>query len=222
MDSDSALGGRPSRNRRTCLVITVAIETSTTEGSTALFRDGELVFSQVFQAGRNHSSILFVALEKALGMASLGSGDQIVVGLGPGSYAGVRIGIAAAIGLSVATGASLVGIPSVAALKRGKVLALGDARRDTFYFAQVDDGQCFEGPLLLTSDDLAAKLAEFGAEWQRVASEPVAGISNLTLRYPSATRLGQLAIQGVSIVARDHLEPIYLREPYITQPKPRK
>ena len=203
-------------------MITVAIETSTTEGSTALFRDGELLFSQAFQAGRNHSSLLFVSLQKAVALAPLGRGDQIVVGLGPGSYAGVRIGIAAAIGLSIATGASLVGIPSVAALARGKYLALGDARRDTFYFAQLDDGQCLEGPVLLTADALAEKLATFPPEWQRIASEPVPGISGLTLRYPSATRLGQLAMDGVSIVARDHLEPIYLREPHITTPKPRK
>jgi len=203
-------------------VITVVIETSTTEGSTALFRDGELLFSQAFQAGRNHSSILFVALQKALALAPLGKGDQIVVGLGPGSYAGVRIGIAAAIGLSIATGASLIGIPSIAAMERGKYLALGDARRDTFYFAQVDDGKCLEGPVLLTADALAEKLEGISSDWQRIASEPIPGISGLTLRYPSATRLGHLAMAGMSIVARDHLEPIYLREPHITTPKPRK
>lgn len=202
-------------------MITLAIETSTNEGSVALFRDEELLFSNSFQSGRSHSSILFVALEKALAVAPIGAEDQIVVGLGPGSYAGVRIGISAAVGLSVATGAKLVGIPSIATLGGGRYLALGDARRETYYFAKVDEGACLEGPILVTAEELAAKLSATESEWRRISSESLPLVPGLEIAFPSAVRLGQLAVAGRSVIARDHLEPVYLRDPHITLPKPR-
>ncbi len=75
----------------------------------ALFRDAELVFCESFTADRSHSSELFAVIERALaGGGAARSG--LLWGWDPGSYAGVRIAIAAGIGLSVATGAELVGV----------------------------------------------------------------------------------------------------------------
>ncbi|RYF02799.1 MAG: hypothetical protein EOO40_12900, partial [Deltaproteobacteria bacterium] len=81
-----------------------------------------------------------MALEKVRNIAP--KVDQIVIGLGPGSFAGVRISIAAALGMQLIQDAELVGIPSVAALETGtpRYIAVGDARRDTFYWSEVEAG----------------------------------------------------------------------------------
>jgi len=191
---------------------TLVLETSTPRGGVALFRAAELVFSHGFTADRSHSSSLFTVIESALGAER--RPDQIVVGLGPGSYAGVRVAIAAAIGLSVATGAELIGIPSVAALGEGEYLALGDARRGAYSFAHVRNGEVIAGPLLLNRGELEGRLGGLPA----YSSEEL-GLPGVEIRYPLAERLGRLAIAGRSIYARGVLEPIYLREPHITTPK---
>jgi tRNA A37 threonylcarbamoyladenosine modification protein TsaB len=165
-------------------------------------------------ADRSHSSGLFAVIERALtGDVRL---ERIVVGLGPGSYAGVRIAIAAAIGLSVATGAELLGIPSVAALEDGEYVAAGDARRGGYSFAHVRDGEILRGPMVLTREELVEEIAVVGV---RVFSPEELGFTGFEVRFPQVDRIGRLAVEGRGIYARGVLEPIYLREPHITGPK---
>jgi tRNA A37 threonylcarbamoyladenosine modification protein TsaB len=72
-------------------------------------------------------------------------------GLGPGSYAGTRIAIATAIGLEASTGARLASLPSICALESDTSTygVIGDARRQTFFFAEVRERECVTAPLLL-------------------------------------------------------------------------
>jgi tRNA threonylcarbamoyl adenosine modification protein YeaZ len=196
-------------------MVTLVIETSTPRGGVALFHGRDLLFGESFTADRSHSSGLFAVIERALAPGA--PPGQIVAGLGPGSHAGVRIAIAAAIGLSVATGAELLGIPSVAGLAGGEYLALGDARRGAYSFAHVRDGEMLAGPMLLTREELDARLA--GAPVPIYSSEEL-HLAGVELRFPDAERLGRLAIEGRGIQARGALEPLYLREPHITLPKP--
>lgn len=198
----------------------LAIETSTPHGSVALLRDGEVAFSARFIADRSHGSALIPPLEEVRGMVD--ALDIIAVGLGPGSYAGVRIAIATAMGLGLALGARLVGLPGVAALDvdAPRYIAVGDARRDTFYFTHVVDGACIEGPLLLGAREVAERVAALPG-LPVFAPEPVAIFPQATVAFPDAVRLARLAAAGRGIVAEGALEPLYLREPHITQPKPR-
>ena len=197
-------------------MMTLAIETSTAQGSVALFENEAVLFSESCQAGRSHSSQLFAVLERALQAAP--RVDCVAVGLGPGSYAGVRIAISAATGYAVATGARLIGIPSIVTLDPGDYVALGDARRESYYFAVVRGGECTDGPLLIPTAELPERL-----EWARAqglpvfASEDLAEAPDAVVRFPCAERLGHLAIADRAVVARDALEPIYLRDPHITQ-----
>ena len=194
----------------------LAIDTSTPQGSVAVLSDGAWLFSEVCEGGRTHSSQLFAVIERALAVSP--RIDQVAVGLGPGSYAGVRIAISAAVGFGIATGAQVLGMPSIAALEEGDYIALGDARRETFYFAQVRDGECVEGPVLLTSAELHEKLDQ-AAGLPIYTSESLPAFPCAQVRYPSAERLARLAVSGRSVIARDNLEPIYLREPHITAPR---
>lgn len=142
-------------------MITLAIDTSTTRGGVALLADGALMLEENFLADRSHSAALFAVLERALAIISGQRLDQVAVGLGPGSYAGIRIAIAAAIGFEIGLGAQPIGIPSVAALETEErhFIAIGDARRETFYFTRVEGGICVEGPLLATEAELRAHSA---------------------------------------------------------------
>jgi tRNA threonylcarbamoyladenosine biosynthesis protein TsaB len=196
----------------------LAIDTSTARGSVALLVDGAMRLDETFAADRSHSASLFAVLERARGLVT--TIDLVAIGLGPGSYAGVRIAIAAAMGLELGLGARLVGVPSVAALETDapRYLAIGDARRETFYFTRVEEGVCAEGPLLATAEELRERLAAL-ADWPVFAPAPLAAFPQVVVALPMAARLARLAAQDRGIVARGDLEPLYLREPYITQPK---
>jgi len=198
----------------------LAIDTSTTHGSVALLAGGALAFEERITADRSHSSSLFTTLEKVRAVTE--RLDQIVVGLGPGSYAGVRISIAAAIGLRLSLGARLVGIPSVAALETEarEYVVIGDARRESFYFSRIENGVCAEGPLLATEAELAERLKTVSA-LPLLAMAEVPQFPATQIALPSAAILARLGAEERGIVATGDLEPIYLREPHITQPKSR-
>lgn len=204
----------PKNNRRS--VITLAIETSTPHGGVAVHDGDTLLFSEGFVSDRGHSSLLFPLLQAAL---ARGPVEQIAVGLGPGSYAGVRIAIATAMGLELTLGVPLVGLPSVAALAGDRAYtAVGDARRVTWYWTKVARGVCVEGPLLLDDAEFRGRLA--ATEGPIFSTEPLPELAT-QIAFPSAETIAALAAQGRGIVATGALEPIYLREPHITKPKPR-
>jgi tRNA threonylcarbamoyladenosine biosynthesis protein TsaB len=200
-------------------MIVLALDTSTAQGTVALRRDGELLLEANFPADRSQSSELFPILQRAVELAP--RMDRIAIGLGPGSYAGARIAIAAALGLSCAVGAELIGLASVAALAGapGHYVVIGDARRETFYFTVVEGGICTEGPLLLAADMLRERLAQNVLPVYATAAIP--GFPQATVALPSAAVLAAAAAEGRGILQRGDLEPLYLREPHITTPKVR-
>ena len=198
----------------------LALDTSTDSGSVVLVRDGVVLLDETFSAERSHSTALFTALERARALVE--TIDTIAVGLGPGSFAGIRIAISAAIGFQIALGCRLVGLPSVAALDTAEAhyCAVGDARREAFYFTEVKDGRCVDGPRLVTADGLQTLAQQF-AETPFFTTAALPALPRATVALPLARRLADLAAAGLSIVAREVLEPLYLREVHITLPKPR-
>lgn len=197
---------------------TLALEMSTARGSIALEDEGEVQFDCQFAADRKHSGAFFENLEHCL--RRFGRPEQIVVGLGPGSYAGVRIAIASALGLRVATAASLVGIPSICALdvEVDEYGVIGDARRQSFFFAKVKGARLIEGPILESARELEVRLKE--SALVIYASEPLPQFPLATLVYPDATRLAKFAREHAGEIHDvQMLEPIYLREPHITVPR---
>jgi tRNA threonylcarbamoyladenosine biosynthesis protein TsaB len=203
-------------------MITLAIDTSTMRGVVALLADSVLQLDESFVADRSHSASLFSVLERARALIPGRQLDQIAIGLGPGSYAGVRISIAAAIGLEFSLGAKLVGIPSAAALETHEAhyLAIGDARRETFYFTRVENGVCCEGPLLATEADLRARISAH-SDLPVFTSVAMPEFPGTRIALPSAAEIARLAAENIGAPVTGDLEPIYLREPHITQPKTR-
>lgn len=203
----------------------LGMESSTDLASVALWGGGRVLFEETFPSKRSLSADLFPVLWRLL--EPVGAVDRVVVGLGPGSYAGVRIAIAAALGLQAVWGCELVGIPSVAALSGAgeRYQVIGDARRGTWYYTRVERGVCVEGPLLADSADALRGLLQkaTGGEGQCMevyATEPLPSEWGAGLRFPSAAALASLAAGGIGIVQNAALEPLYLREAHITKSAP--
>jgi tRNA threonylcarbamoyladenosine biosynthesis protein TsaB len=197
----------------------LALELSSGQGSVAWLENDREPFVRIFANDRKHSGMFFEILQ--LCSLEFGIPDAIVVGLGPGSYAGVRIAIATAMGLRAASATKLIGIASICAMDTAarEYCVIGDARRASFFFGRVNDGKLMEGLSLHTGVELEIKVMK--SSFPLYASEPLPQFPKATLAYPSARRLAEVACDQVDEIADTRsLEPIYLREPHITMPKP--
>lgn len=195
----------------------LAMDLSTGRGTIASAEPGRDTVEVGFANDRKHSGEFFQNLQQTL--QRFGTPELIVVGLGPGSYAGTRIAIATATGLRAASGARLLGLSSLRAIDTdaAEYCVIGDARRQSFFFARIARRECVEGPLLCTRDELLTRLA---ANADPVfASDKIADAPEARLAYPSARVLASIAAASSVHAAAEPLEPIYLREPHITQPK---
>jgi len=166
---------------------------------------------------RSDSSALFAGLEAAV--AACGLPDALCVGTGPGSYNGLRAGIAAARGFSTALGIPLHAIPSPLSLGAPDQTywAVGDARGGHYWIACVGEGSFLEEPVLLTPRETAIRL-ESHSGLPILGSSPLAEIPMLRVTTPDATRLAILSKKTDPLTFTP--EPLYLKPPHITAPRP--
>lgn len=192
----------------------LALELSSAVGSIAFRSGGQPLLVRQFPADRKDSGLFYENLSSL--RKQCGLPERIVVGLGPGSYAGIRIAIATALGLRAANSAELVGLPSICALEGGAYRIIGDARRSSYFWAEVEDGNCIAGPTLLNEEELRTRMEE-PSELPIFSSQPLPQFAGILLAYPAAEILAAL---GERASPNDKpLEPIYLRPPYITTAK---
>ncbi|MEM1296269.1 MAG: tRNA (adenosine(37)-N6)-threonylcarbamoyltransferase complex dimerization subunit type 1 TsaB [Verrucomicrobiota bacterium] len=199
----------------------LAIETSTPNAHLAILshEGDEVVFETRFHSDRAHNSRIFDPLASALEAAN--DLTRLAVGTGPGSYSGVRVGIAIANGLAVAKGIDVVGLPSISTLF-AHGLVVGDARRNAFFVAGITDHQMTSPPEIQSADEFRETVSSALADGRSVASmdaTPPLGITEIELLSPNATKLGILAAE--LDVSDQAIEPVYVREPYITKEKPK-
>lgn len=196
----------------------LALELSSPRGSLAWREDGSTAFAREWRNDRKHSDAFFENLK--LARQEFGAPDKIIVGLGPGSYAGIRIAISAAIGLQAASGAELNGYPSICAMEShtDEYCAIGDARRQSFFFARICKNDLVSGPDLLSEAELQTKLTDLDPKIPIFSSDKLPQVARLEMRHPSAELLTRLAQSARHGFASPPLEPIYLREPHITTP----
>ena len=204
----------------------LAIELSTARGQIALIHGEEVLFEETFTSERSHNSRLYQPLGRALDAAADGL-DLIVVGTGPGSYTGVRIGIAAAQGVALARSVPVIGWPSVGApgeIEENSFYVAGDARRGGFYVFYFGGDSCPRAPLLLSEAEFRQWHGDHGAD-RIISFDPIAplGLPGITLCHPSALKLARIASamsepERASLASRP-LEPLYVREAFITKAK---
>jgi len=197
---------------------TLALELSTSRGSLA-WQDGEIEFTREWPNDRKNSAAFFESLQAVRG--KFGAPETIIVGLGPGSYAGTRIAISAAIGIQLSCGARLIGYPSICAIQchAQEYCAIGDARRKSFFFARILENEVIEGPMLFSEAELKAKLESIDSATPVFSSELLPQFQRPVVSFPTALILARLAKEPRRRFCLPPLEPFYLREPHITMPK---
>jgi tRNA threonylcarbamoyladenosine biosynthesis protein TsaB len=183
-----------------------------------------------------HGARVLVLLEQALAQGGVewDAVERIAVGVGPGGFTGLRIGIATARALAQGRGLPLVPVGSLAALaagSEGTVAAVLDARRGEVFAGVWEDGRERIAPAALAPAALAGRLAELDAPVQAVGDGAVrfrteleqAGVvvpaDGSSVHRISAAPLCRLGAVGEP-AERDGLLPDYLREPDAKPPQP--
>lgn len=194
----------------------LALETSGATASIAVAEDGTITAERRFAAPRGRGAGIFTMLEK---LRPFWAGlDRIALGLGPGSYNGLRVACALAGSFRLALGIPVVGAPSPCLLdvEDADYLAVGDARGGQIHVARVSGHTLRAEIRLLPHAELAREVAENGIAVYRTG--PLAHADEVTEAAPSAAVLARLA-PSLAPLGPGPVLPIYLKPPHITQPR---
>jgi tRNA threonylcarbamoyladenosine biosynthesis protein TsaB len=217
----------------------VGFDTATADTAVCAMRGGEVLYEATLgptaDGSPQHSTALLAEVERAVAVS--GGWDRvgmIAVGRGPGSFVGIRIGLATARGLAASTGTSAGGICTLDALGRGMVeredganLAVLDARRgEVFAALYSSQGERLWEPLVIAPEALARRLSGLPAPLRAVGSGAIRfrqELADRDLDIPddadpahriAARHICALAgIAGYGYGDGDSLDPIYLRPP---------
>ncbi len=219
-----------------------AIDTSTALGTIALYDGGVLVAEDARRVSNAHGESLLPMVDALFATVGWSPRDvgRWAVGVGPGSFTGVRIGVATVKGIVMATGAELVGVTSLDALGASLEGVADDVPVASVLFAmkgelflQVRRGaDLLRAPANVKIELAPAWLAEAQAGGMLLVGEASSLVPALPFEsaagrrveapydLPRATRIAEIAMRRASD-ALDAVEPLYVRPPEITLPKPR-
>jgi tRNA threonylcarbamoyladenosine biosynthesis protein TsaB len=231
----SAPSSSGSKGRSGAALIVVGFDTATVDTAAGAWRDGEPLHEALLgpsgDGGPRHATALLEEVEAAAGAA--GGWEQVdllAVGLGPGSFTGVRIGIATARGLGASLGLPLAGVCTLDAIARGlgesgagPRLAVLDARRgEVFAALYAEDGARIWEPLVCRPEQLVERVAALPAPPRAAGSGAVRfrhELARLGVHMEDDTDpVHRVAARHVCAAAAASggggpLAPIYLRPP---------
>jgi tRNA threonylcarbamoyladenosine biosynthesis protein TsaB len=215
----------------------LVIDTATERAAVGLVTLAGRVHSLATAPARRHGRDLIPQIAAILSESGLVAADVDVigVGLGPGSYTGLRVGVTAAKTLAYATGASLLGLDSLHAIALNAaadalhVSVIADAQRDDIYVADYSR-PCEGAPLAAARASRIEPLTEWlkqlepdvlvlgpglGSARIRAALPPSCRLANPGLNFPDGRCLIELARAAFDTGRRENpwlLEPLYLRK----------
>ena len=136
----------------------LAIDTSTSRTSVALILDGQLKWSEFEDGATAHAEAVPRLVQKALVIEN--NIAQVIVGMGPGPYTGLRAGISFAQAFAWARKIELRGVCSLDAIvcAAPEYVAATDARRKEIYWATYKDGKRVDGPHVNLPTEVSAKV----------------------------------------------------------------
>jgi tRNA threonylcarbamoyladenosine biosynthesis protein TsaB len=217
----------------------VGFDTATGDTTAAATRGGEVLYEGLLgpaeDGGPLHTAALLAEVERAAEAAGgWGAVGRIAVGVGPGSFTGLRVGVATARALALSQGLPLSGVGTLEALSRGigevadgaDRLGVLDARRGEVC-AALDSaaGERLWGPLLCRPEELAERIAELPRKALCAGSGAVRFRQQLTNRgveipddadpvhRVAARHVCALAATGPGEDESASVAPLYLRPP---------
>ncbi|HVJ88913.1 MAG TPA: tRNA (adenosine(37)-N6)-threonylcarbamoyltransferase complex dimerization subunit type 1 TsaB [Labilithrix sp.] len=215
------------------------MDTSTSLGSVALFEEERLVADAAQRVSNAHGESLLPMIDAVFTNAGWTprSIDRWCVGIGPGSFTGVRIGVATVKGIVLGTGAEVTGVGSLEALAAlvgddtKPIVAAIEAIRGELYLAAL--GAVRSEPVCLPPSEVERWLEGIAPSeaWPEIVlvGEAATKIPALPRRTVQVLAAGEHALphaRGVALVGRSRppavanlLEPVYVRAPEITTPK---
>ena len=194
--------------------------------------EGEWLLSEAYEErATGHAERLFPMIAQVMEEAGLAFSaiDRIAVTLGPGTFTGVRVGVAAARAFALATGCPVAGTTSLAVMAHHAGTSIGeeraerplavavDARRDMIYFQLFPDRAIARSDALLVTPEQAAHAIgqqRVLAVGSGVAAVVAAAGGNVEARLPDLQpHARSAALMAPDLVPLDRVTPIYLRQP---------
>jgi tRNA threonylcarbamoyl adenosine modification protein YeaZ len=168
------------------MTISLAIDTSTSRTIVGMIKDGVVLFEKFHEGATDHGRALSQLVAEALKVCA--PPQQVVVGMGPGPFTGLRVGISFAHTFGLARSIPVIGVCSLDAIdiKQNEYTVAIDARRKEIYWARYKDGVRIDGPSV---------------------SKPAEVDGFIIDQYPDMKKLTSLS------AAQNITEPMYLRRP---------
>jgi tRNA threonylcarbamoyladenosine biosynthesis protein TsaB len=221
------------------MMVVLGLDTATADAVVGVTADGEVVREARVDPGPDgrplHSKVLLPEIERSVEAAGGWEAiERIAVGIGPGSYTGLRIGIATARGLAQAREIPIVPVGSLAALGRGMsagdgdrrlALPVFDARRGEAFAALLERGGAERWPpFVAPPDQLADRVRDLnrpclaaGDGALRFAAELEAAGATVAPPEDPIHRLAAIDVcavgEAASEASPDQIQPLYLRPP---------
>jgi len=223
-------------------MIILGIETSTRTGSVAIAEEEEIIAEYTLNIKETHTSRLMPAIDHILKDAHLTiqQMDAVAVSLGPGSFTGLRIGVATAKGLCLALRKPLIGIPTLDAFAHNicytshLICPLLDARRGEVYTALYrwrlpvgrHELEKLTGDMVLPLEELLSKInvptifvGDVFDGYRSLVEKAIPGKASFAPPYSSLPRAANVAVLGLRKLKSGEetdlqdIEPLYVRRP---------
>ncbi len=220
-----------------------AIDTATALGQVALAEDGRIVAEDARRVSNAHGESLMPMVDALFARAGWrpGSVARWAVDIGPGSFTGLRIGVATVKGIALVTGAELVGVSSLEALAWGLdaelepgavVAAVLDGGRGELFVRVARGKDVAVEPAHVKVERVVELLSGVRCRRMILAGEAAVSLDVTRLPFPAELRAAAphdvprvssiVGIAGsLAPVDADTLEPLYVRPPEITLPTSR-
>lgn len=207
------------------MTVLLAMDTSTTAVTAALVQDESVLALTTELDGRRHTEILMPLVARTFAEAGIARDavDAIAVGVGPGPFTGLRVGIATAETLGLVLGVPAYGVCSLDAIALSvqglddapqEFLVATDARRKEVYWARYRDGDRLAGPDVEAPAELPQELRALPTAGRGPVLYPDSFPDALPVLDVCAADLGRLAARRLA--AGEELlplQPLYLRQP---------
>jgi tRNA threonylcarbamoyl adenosine modification protein YeaZ len=166
--------------------VSLVIDTATARTIVGIVRDGDIIWQAFHDGATDHGNAVADLVKQALTAGV--NPDRVVVGMGPGPFTGLRVGISFARAFAAARNIEVVGICSLDAIviDQDEYTVAIDARRKEIYWARYKSAKRIEGPAVSFPADVEGFIID---------------------RYPDIARMVELSMQT------NYAEPFYLRRP---------